>query len=402
MDHTAMKKTFCSKSWTDINIDFETRTVKHCCKAKVYDFPDVLTEEFISMSAGIKERRSQSLANVAHIDCNTCWFDYDKGNSAYRDWANRWTEEQLVNVDASDKYINYIEIKTDRTCDMSCIYCSSWSSSKVAQEQNEPYIDKTNENDYTVFKSWIKNFLSRTDLISDQIVFIFLGGEPTASARFYELVDFIETAAEGTDKKVRLEICTNANSKSYLMNKLIERMDRSRLSWGIGISNESFGQSAELIRHHLVWDRFSENFVKYIQHPKTELIVMSPTASIFNLKTFHQYIDWVHEQFRIQAPDKEFTWYGNYTSWPDEMDIAYLPKDYVKYVELAEQAINKQSSNSKYMYQDNFRDYLNQMKNRIGTSFRKDYKEYAREFLLRKQSFKKNVDLLQLMNNLDL
>jgi hypothetical protein len=129
---------------------------------------------------------------------------------------------------------------------------------------------------------------------------------------------------------------------------------------------------------------------------------MSPTASIFNLKTFHQYIDWVHEQFKIHAPDKEFTWYGNYTSWPDEMDIAYLPKDYVKYVELAEQAINKQSSNSKYMYQDNFRDYLNQMKNRIGTSFREDYKEYAREFLLRKQSFKKNVDLLQLMNNLDL
>lgn len=397
-----MMKTFCSKSWTDINIDFETRTVKHCCKAKVYDFPDVLTEEFISMSAGIKERRQQSLENIAHHDCNSCWIDYSKGNSAYRDWANRWTEDKLLTVDDSDKYINYIEIKTDRICDMSCIYCSSWSSSKVAQEQNEPYIDKTNENDYTVFKSWIKNFLSRTDLISDQIVFIFLGGEPTASARFYELVDFIEAAAEGTDKKVRLEICTNANSKSYLMNKLIERMDRSRLSWGIGISNESFGQSAELIRHHLVWDRFSENFVKYIQHPKTELIVMSPTASIFNLKTFHQYIDWVHEQFKIHAPDKEFTWYGNYTSWPDEMDIAYLPKDYVKYVELAEQAINKQSSNSKYMYQDNFRDYLNQMKNRIGTSFREDYKEYAREFLLRKQSFKKNVDLLQLMNNLDL
>ena len=397
-----MTKTFCSKSWTDINIDFETRTVKHCCKAKVYDFPDVLTEEFISMSAGIKERRQQSLENIAHHDCNSCWIDYSKGNSAYRDWANRWTEDKLLTVDDSDKYINYIEIKTDRICDMSCIYCSSWSSSKVAQEQNEPYIDKTNENDYTVFKSWIKNFLQRTDLISDQIVFIFLGGEPTASARFYELVDFIEEAAEGTGKKVRLEICTNANSKSYLMNKLVDRMDRSKLSWGIGISNESFGQDAELIRHHLVWDRFSENFIKYIQHPKTELIVMSPTASVFNLKTFHQYIDWVHEQFRLHAPNKEFTWYGNYTSWPDEMDIAYLPKDYVKYVDMAEQAIYKQSGNSKYMYQDNFRDYLKQMKNRIGTSYREDYKEYAREFLLRKQSFKKNVDLLQLMNNLDL
>ncbi len=397
-----MTKTFCSKSWTDINIDFETRTIKHCCKAVTYSFPETLTEEFISMSAGIQERRSQSLANVAHHDCNSCWNDYAKGNSAYRDWANRWTEEQVATVDTSDKYINYVEIKTDRTCDMSCIYCSSWSSSKVAQEQNEPYEDLTKEHDYEVFKSWIKNFLQRKDLISDQIVFIFLGGEPTASSRFYELVDFIEESAYNTDKRVRLEICTNANSKSYLMNKLIDRMDTSKLSWGIGISNESFTGTAELIRHNLVWERFSENFVKYIKHPKTELIVMSPTANVFNLKTFHQYIDWVHEQFKLHAPNKEFTWYGNYTSWPDDMDIAYLPKEYVQYIELAEQAIEKQANNSKYMYQDNFKDYLKQMKQRIGKSYDVNYKKRAEDFLLHKQQFKKNVDLLKLMENLDL
>lgn len=397
-----MTSTFCSKSWTDINIDFETRTVKHCCKAVVYDFPEVLTEEFISMSAGIKQRRIDSLNNIAHRDCASCWNDYAKGNSAYRDWANRWKKDYLVNVDDSDRFINYIEIKTDRTCDMSCIYCSSWSSSKVSQEENDPYQDKTNENDYIVFKSWIRNFLHRKDLVSDQIVFIFLGGEPTASARFYELVDFIEEAAAGTDKRVRLEICTNANSKSFLMNKLIERMDRSRLSWGIGISNESYMATAELIRHNLVWDRFSENFIKYIQHPKTELIVMSPTANIFNLKTFHKYIDWVHEQFKIHAPHKEFTWYGNYTSWPDEMDIAHLPKDYVKYIELAEQAIERQSTNSKYMYQDNFKDYLKQMKLRIGSSFVENYRQQAEKFLLRKQQFKKTTELMQLMDNLDL
>lgn len=397
-----MLKTFCSKNWTDINIDFESRTIKHCCKAMTYDFPEILTEEFISMSAGIRERRLESLQNIAHADCNSCWNDYDKGNSAYRDWANRWNEQQLVTVDDSDEYINYIEIKTDRTCDMSCIYCSSWSSSKVAQEQNEPYEDKTNENDYMVFKSWIKNFLHRKDLKSNQIIFIFLGGEPTASSRFYELVDFIEEAAVGTDKKVRLEICTNANSKSFLMDKLIDRMDSSKLSWGIGISNESHGRDAELIRHNLVWERFGKNFVKYIQHPKTELIVMSPTANVFNLKSFHKYIDWVHEQFATYAPDKEFTWYGNFTSWPDEMDIAYLPKIYVKYIELAEAAIAKQSANAKYMYQDNFKNYLAQMKERIGTSYREDYKEYIKSFLEQKQQYKKITNLVELMDNLDL
>lgn len=397
-----IKKTFCSKSWTDINIDFESRKLKHCCKAKIYDFPDVLTEEFISMNANIQQRRRQSLQNIAHSDCSTCWLEYNNGNSAYRDWANTWSEEQLSFVDDSDKYINYIEIKTDRTCDMSCIYCASWSSSKIAQEQNEPYLDKTKEHDYTVFKSWINNLLIRTDLISEKIVFIFLGGEPTASARFYELVDFIEEAAVGTNKNIRLEICTNANSKSYLMDKLIDRMDRSSLSWGIGISNESFEHTAELIRHHLVWSRFSKNLIRYIQHPKTELIVMSPTTNVFNLKTFHKYIDWVHEQFTQYAPDKEFTWHGNYISELAPLDIAHLPKDYVKYIELAEQAINKQSGNSKFMYKDNFQNYLVQMKNRIGTSYKSDYKQHIKDFLIKKQSFKKNIDLLELMKTLDL
>lgn len=400
-----MTKTYCSKSWTDINIDFESRIVRHCCKAEVYDFPEILTEDFISMSAGIKERRLQSLDNIAHKDCISCWNNYDKGNSAFRDWANTWKDDYVEKnravIGDSDRFINYIEIKTDRTCDMSCLYCSSWSSSKLAQEQNETYADKTNENDYTVFKSWIKNFLHRKDLISNQIVFIFLGGEPTASARFYELVDFIEEAAKGTDKNIRLEICTNANSKKFLMNKLIEKMDTSQLRWGIGISNESYGPTAELVRHNLDWSRFSENFLRYIQHPNTELIVMSPTLNAFSLKSFHEYIDWVHNNFRTYAPTKEFTWYGNFTSWPDEMDIAHLPKEYTKYIDLAEAAIAR-ADGINYVYKENFVDYLRQMRNRIATAYDPDYKEKAHKFLLMKQGYKKTDKLIDLLHNLDL
>lgn len=401
-----METTYCSKSWTDINIDFETRTLRHCCKSLSYNFPEVLTEEFISNSAGIKDRRLKTLNNYKHNDCKTCWDDYNKGNSAYRDWANRWKPNDFLslsdNLKDTDRFINYIEIKTDRVCDMSCLYCSSWSSSKVAQEENDPYEDKTNENDYIVFKSWIKKFLHRDDLISNQIVFIFIGGEPTASSRFYELIDFIELAASGTDKKVRLEICTNANSKSFLMNKLLQRMDSSKLSWGIGISNESFSNTSELIRHNLVWNRFTENFIKYIQHPKIELIVLSPTVNVFNLKTFYQYIDWVHSQFETYAPTKEFTWYGNFISWPDEMDISHLPKQYIKYVEYAENSINSQSNNYSFLYQENFKEFLSQMKQRIGSSYKANYKENVENFLIKKQLYKKANNLVTLMNSLDL
>lgn len=397
-------KTYCSKSWTDINIDFESRNLRHCCKAIPYKFPQELTVDFISNSALIQERRSQSLLGVAHADCKQCWDDYDKGNSAFRDWANNWKDDYIDHhrqILMDDRHINYVEIKTDRICDMSCIYCSPGSSSKIAQEEGISYIDNTIQPDYEVFKTWINEYVTRTDLRVSQIVFIFLGGEPTASERFYDLVNFIELASERTDKKIRLEICTNANSKPYLMDKIIQRMNSSNLSWGIGISNESYGEDAELIRHGLNWDRFVNNFNLYIRHPKTELIVMSPTTNIFSLKTFHKYIDWVHEQFRNNARDKEFTWYGNFTNWPTEMDIANLPKEYSKYIDLAEQAIYR-ADDINYVYRENFQDYLNQMRLRIGSAVDPDYKQRAYNFLFQKQKIKKTDSLMSLLNNLDL
>jgi hypothetical protein len=186
------------------------------------------------------------------------------------------------------------------------------------------------------------------------------------------------------------------------MNKVIERINRSRLVWGIGISNESYGRTAELIRHGLSWERFGNNFRQYIENPNTELIVMSPTSSVFSLKTFAEYIDWVGEQFRLYAPNKNYTWYGNFTSWPDEMDIAHLPKAYVKYIDEARLALQRQQSNANYLYQDSFVGYLDLMAERIGTDYRENYKDIALDFLHKKQQYKKTDQLVNLLNNLDL
>ncbi len=57
-------KTQCSKSWTDVNIDFKNRLLRHCCKSKTYDFPDNLSLDFLYNSPQIQERRR----HTAHGD----------------------------------------------------------------------------------------------------------------------------------------------------------------------------------------------------------------------------------------------------------------------------------------------------------------------------------------------
>ena len=40
------KNTYCSKSWTDVNVDFSSEFVKHCCKAQPIKFVPNLDKSF--------------------------------------------------------------------------------------------------------------------------------------------------------------------------------------------------------------------------------------------------------------------------------------------------------------------------------------------------------------------
>ena len=302
-------KTQCSKSWTDVNIDFKNKLLRHCCKAAPYTFPDKLSIDFFDNSPQIQERRSHTANGIQHPDCNSCWRDLNSGNAAYKDWMNDWDDAEFAAKNLSKPHVNHIEIELDNTCDLSCIYCSATSSSKIAQEEGIVNVDNTRKEDITVFMDWIEIQASNN---TDEVNINFLGGEPTASKLFYEILDFIHEISKKYPKfKVCIEICTNCNSKKHLMDKLMTYIDSSTIGWGIGISNESYGNDAELIRYGLNWKRFSDNFIRYITHPNVRFVTLAPTVNALNLKTFAKYIEFVQTLLATHAPTKSFGWVGN-------------------------------------------------------------------------------------------
>lgn len=397
-------KTYCSKSWTDININFYNRTLRHCCKSAEYLFPEQLTVDFINNSSRIQSRRTESLQGVAHADCASCWKSLAVTGSAYRDWMNVWDDQYVAThrERLNDSVVKIIDIELDTTCDMSCVYCFADTSSKIAQEEGIEVKSKFNEQDYTVFKQWIAEYLSRTDHLHSDIVFNFLGGEPTASKRFYDLIEFIESAAVDSKLEVIIAICTNANTKPYLMNKLIEFIDRSKLTWSVSISNEGFGDSAELVRWGLDWTRFEENVKFYISHPKVPVISLSPSLNLLNLKTFPQYVEWIHTLFDQHSSDnKRLEWYGNYIEYPTELDIANLTADYVAYLNSVTGIIADYKSNKKYSNLTQFEQFIASMKQRIGTVKNPTHIQELTEFLDRKQRVKKTDRLSTLLKNIE-
>jgi hypothetical protein len=70
------------------------------------------------------------------------------------------------------------------------------------------------------------------------------------------------------------------------------------------------------------------------------------------------------------------------------------------YIEQAEQRLLQEINNPKWMYKNNFFEFIKQMKNRLGQNYKESYKEDLVKFLETKQRVKK-VDLSSLLNELD-
>lgn len=396
-------KTYCSKSWTDININFFNRTLRHCCKSAEYQFPEQLTVDFINNSTQIQNRRAESLQGIAHADCTSCWKSMAATGSSYRDWMNAWDDQYVAanHKRLNDAAVKIIDIELDTTCDMSCVYCFADTSSKIAQEEEVEVKTKFSEHDYAVFKQWIADYLARNDHLYDDIVFNFLGGEPTASKRFYDLVEFIESAARNSKLEITIALCTNANTKPLLMTKLMSVIDSSRLLWSISVSNEGFEETAELVRWGLDWSRFESNVKFYMSHPKITMFSLTPSLNVLNLKSFPEYVKWVHDLFDEHANNKVLAWYGNYIEYPTELDIANLPTDYTVYLDRVSEIISSYKHDTKYHTLEQFEQFVESMRQRIGTVKNPNHREELAEFLNRKQRVKKTDKLSILLKNIE-
>jgi organic radical activating enzyme len=380
-------KTACSKSWTDVNINFKTRTVGNCCVSFYHDMPENVTVDFFDNSEFVQERRRDTLNGLQHPDCNACWRDINNGIPTTKDWIGEQYDFDSAKPDVPQ--VNYIEMELDNTCDLSCLYCSSDHSSKIAQEENEVVPSKFTEEDLNVYIQWLTKTINNS---SNPIDIAFLGGEPTASKAFYQM---IERIASLENMRGKIQVTTNGNTKEFLFNKFIAAMDKSNSKWAIHLSNESFKQDSNLIRYGLDWQRFESNLRAYAQHPSVSYILFDVAINAVALPTFPKYVNWLYDV--MSEYDKPFTILGGFVHWPEELDISILPESYKKYatqaIEIVEQRKLPNTVNQEKMLK-----FLTSIETRVGSDYQENYRTIIEDFLKMKQEFKKTDQLLQLLD----
>ena len=373
-------KTACSKSWTDVNVDFANRLIRNCCMSADYKMPDTLTTDYFDNSPQIQQRRKASLAGEQHPDCEYCWADEHAGRNSYRSWMNKYDSFDNLQPTVSD--VRYIDVTLDTICDQSCLYCAADASSQIAQEEGQPIRDAGTEHDFDTFKQWLAT-------LKGSVVFNFLGGEPTASKRFAPMVEYISTL----DLDVRIELCTNGNTTTALMDRLFKIIENSDMTWGVAFSNETVGTDTELVRYGLDWTRFQNNFIRYAEHPRINDITLAATVNAFSVRGFASYINWVHQTMNEHAPNKTFGWVGNYIKRPRAMDIQYLPDCDRHYIVAAQKVFKSFDWQTSVKNREKFKHFLQTMHDRIGTG---EPVDSLADFILQKQRVKKK-DLSNLL-----
>lgn len=312
-----MNNTLCSAAWTDININFGERNIRHCCKSVEIPFPEILTVDFFNESLRIKKTRSDLVAGIETEDCISCWNDYKKTGTAYRDFKNEWkSKKDISNV------VKNIEIILDNLCDMACVYCDEFGSSRIAAEKK--LLNKINvakKNDLDVFVKFLIE-LSKTQ---NELNLNFSGGEVTYSKQFFYFVEQLITNHNFKEIPTSFSFLTNGNTLEKNMQKmdLLMRQIPENCYVTVGMSCETIGKSAELIRYGLSWERFLHNFKIYYNHPKVHMLLLSPTLNIFSVKEFPLFVKTIIDIANECNSDKKINIIGNWVTTPDILNPCY-------------------------------------------------------------------------------
>jgi len=290
---------YCSRKFTDLQVDFEHRSVNSCCSAtpKAINFVDLKQSGLLNNSY-IKFDRERMLQNVRVESCeNFCWSIEDKNVPSPR------LINQSNNKTHLDPHINQLQllsITLGSRCVMTCSYCNKNYSRAWAQdiEKNGDYqIDIAADRYRYTKKDLIIKRLSQEKLYSGKVVeslyteiekvknliteLYITGGE---TFLYNKLLDIVSIFPSTTS----IYILTGAGVVPDKFRLTIDQLKQ--------FSNVTIGISAENLHQYYEFNRYGntfENFLKIYEIVKQSGLKYKFFSTLSNLTIFG-FVDFVN------------------------------------------------------------------------------------------------------------
>ena len=369
--------TFCYSPWTNIDISPQGH-VSPCCKfqmAKYNQSFNVQTQtlEDYSSSAFLAEIKQEFTQGQWPHGCDRCRIEEENNIASKRQLDHtRWQEHYQQYDLATGGWIT-ASIAFGNTCNLKCITCSPYSSSKWQQEYQT--IHNVNINPVKFYKS---DFVEKFTEQSPNVIHLDIpGGEPFLSGVQEQKLLLNHYITTGQAKNINLHYTTNAtlfpNQEWWELWKNFKEVD-------LQLSIDGVGDRYEYIRYPAQWHTLESTVSQYINKQSANIrLSVSHTVSAYNIYYLDEFFTWC---YNIGLPTP---WVGRVHS-PSHMQPEVWStnaKEYIithlessNYVDVVRWASLLKNTDNSTMF-ESFKKYLRQHDEYRNTNFIKTFPELA-------------------------
>lgn len=281
---------FCYSPWTNIDINTEG-SISPCCKFRQLETDNRVK---IQNSSIAEYKSSELLTNVKkHFlndqwppECERCRVEEASGIQSKRLMdAERW-KKQYQEYDLDNDTFVTASISLGNTCNLNCITCNPYSSSRWQKEYSVIY-----GKNIVPFHFYKKDFVSEFVENAQHVIHIDVsGGEPFLSG-VPEQKELLRTyISNGQAQNISLHYTTNVtifpDAEFWDLWQHFREID-------LQLSIDGTGQQFEYIRHPAVWTEVSKNIAKYQAVTLANFrLSISHTVSAYNIYYLGDFVNW--------------------------------------------------------------------------------------------------------------
>lgn len=286
-----MKK--CILPWIHLEAS-ATGIAKPCCLYKEninIDGKPALLSDFsiheVWSSEYMNNLRQQFLNGEQPAGCRPCWEMESVGKRSKREISEEWFSHHLSKFEKPLENPVYLDLKLGTVCNLKCRSCSTFSSSKWAEDEIKIYKKPFNSNTHSYWVNETSQVWNEIENLLPTVEYLdFTGGEPLLIKKHFEILK--KCVEKGYSKNIKIHYNTNGtvNITDNMFN-IWKEFKSVELMFSIDGIEDKF----EYLRHPGKWKDLVRNFESAINHSNIYVPVCY-SVSIFNVMYMNEFIKW--------------------------------------------------------------------------------------------------------------